>query len=178
MNTSSPHLSPDNQSMSLRKFLTLEIIVSAIINGGFGMLFGWLLGKGVQSISFSGAGGLVPDVLATTFITGFLTTCIVTPIMRGRIKKWSVDGGQPDVPQYSGSGYMKYLPQNLWARALIVGLMCMAILSPIVLGALHLSNIAPLTPHNFIWLKGLYGACIGSVLTPFIFLPMLAGKIK
>ena len=178
MNTISPHSSPGNQSMSLRKFLTIEIIVSAIINGGFGVLFGWLLGRSAQSIPFFGAGGLVPDVLATTFITGLLTTCIVTPIMRGRIKKWDVDGGQPHVSQYNGSGYMKYLPQNLWARALIVGLMCVAILSPIVLGALHLSNIAPLTPHNFMWLKGLYGAFIGSVLTPFIFLPMLAGKIK
>ena len=178
MSNTNPQSPIENHSMSLRKFLTIEIIVSAIINGGFGMLFGWLLGKNAQSIPFSGAGGILPDVLATTFLTGFLTTLIVTPILRGRITKWNKVGGRPIVPQYSGNGYMKRLPQNLWARAFVMGLICVAILAPIVLGVLHISHAAPLTPHSFIWVKALYGAFIGSVLTPFIFLPMLAGKIK
>ena len=178
MSNAKPLSTTKNHSMSLRKFLTIEIIVSAIINGGFGMLFGWLLGKNLQSIPFSGAGGIVPDVLATTFLTGFLTTLIVTPILRGRIKKWSAVGGKPVVAQYSGTGYMKLLPQNLWARALIIGLVCVAILAPIVLGVLHISNAAPLTPVGFMWIKALYGAFIGSLLTPFVFLPMLAGRVK
>lgn len=178
MSNTNPQSITQNQSMSLRKFLTIEIIVSAIINGGFGMLFGWLLGKSMQSIPFSGTGGIVPDVLATTFLTGFLTTLIVTPILRGRIEKWDAEGGKPVVAQYSGTGYMKFLPQNLWARAFIIGLICVAILAPIVLGVLHISNAAPLTPHDFMWIKALYGAFIGSLLTPFVFLPMLAGRVK
>lgn len=178
MSNTNPLLKPESQSMPLRKFLTIEIIVSAVINGGFGLLFGWLLGKSVQSIPFSGAGGIIPDVLATTFLTGFLTTLIVTPILRGRIKKWNAVGGKPDVPIYNGTGYMKLLPQNLWARAFIIGLMCVVVLTPIILSVLHISNATPLTPNGFIWIKGLYGAFIGSILTPFVFLPMLAGRIK
>lgn len=178
MSNTKPQSVTKNQSMSSRKFLTIEIIVSAVINGGFGMLFGWLLGKNMQSIPFSGTGGIVPDVLVTAFLTGFLTTLIVTPILRGRIKKWDAVGGKPVVPRYSGTGYMKLLPQNLWVRALIIGLMCVAVLASIVLGVLYISDAAPLTPHNFIWVKALYGAFIGSLLTPFVFLPMLAGRVK
>ncbi len=168
----------EKQSVSLRKILATEIVVSAVINGAFGLLFGWLLGKGMQSIPFSGTGGIVPDVLATTFLTGFVTTLIVTPILRGRIKKWEKEGGKPNVSQYSGTGYMKRLPQNLWARALIIGLACMVVLSTLILSVLFMSKAAPLTPHDFIWVKALYGAVIGCLLTPFVFLPMLAGKIK
>jgi hypothetical protein len=161
-------------SMSLQKFMTTEIIVAALINGAFGILFGWLIVRGVDAVPFSGAGGIVIDVLATAFIIGLLLTLIVTPILRGRIRK----GGMPNITAASLPAPLGLLPQNTFLRGAVMGLGGMVAVAPIILGLFWAAGTAQLSPGNFIWIKGVYGAVFGVIFTPLVLLPMLAGKIK
>ncbi|NOX82538.1 MAG: hypothetical protein GXP06_06055 [Alphaproteobacteria bacterium] len=161
-------------TMSLQKFMTTEIIVAALINGAFGVLFGWLIVRGGHSVPFSGAGGIVIDVLATAFLIGLLLTLIVTPILRGRIRK----GGMPNIAAASLPAPLGLLPQNTFLRGAVMGLGGMALIAPLILGLFWATGTAQLSPGNFIWAKGVYGAVFGIVFTPLALLPMLAGKIK
>jgi len=161
-------------SMSLQKFMTTEIIVAALINGAFGVLFGWLIVRGGHSVPFSGAGGIVIDVLATAFLIGLLLTLIVTPILRGRIRK----GGMPNIAAASLPATLGLLPQNTFLRGAVMGLGGMAIVAPLILGLFWATGTVQLSPGNFIWIKGVYGALFGVIFTPLVLLPMLAGKIK
>ncbi len=158
--------------MSLRKFLTTEIIASAFINGLLGALFGWLITRGSTTVPFSGPGGIAIDVLVTAFLIGVLLTLIVTPIMRARIQK----GGMPEVTKLPK--LMALLPQNAILRSVIMGLGGGIVIAPIVLALFWLTGTTQLSPGQFIWIKGLYSALFGAVFTPFALLPMLAGKIK
>jgi hypothetical protein len=161
-------------TMSLQKFMTTEIIVSGLINGAFGILFGWLIVRGGHSVPFSGAGGIVIDVLATAFIIGLLLTLIVTPILRGRIRK----GGMPNIAAASLPATLGLLSQNTFLRGAVMGLGGMVVVAPIILGLFWATGTAQLSPGNFIWIKGVYGALFGVIFTPLALLPMLAGKIK
>jgi len=160
--------------MSLQKFLTTEIIVSAVINGALGALFGWLIVRGVDHVPFSGAGGIVLDVFVTAFAIGALLTLIVTPIIRSRIGK----GGLPEFNESKLPGLMALLPQNIALRCIVMGLGGMMIIAPLILAVFWAAGTVQLSPGNFIWTKGVYGALFGAVFTPFVLLPMLAGKIK
>ncbi len=161
-------------SLSLQKFMTTEIIVSALINGAFGVLFGWLIVRGVDHVPFSGAGGIVIDVLATAFLIGLLLTLIVTPLLRGRIRK----GGMPNIAAASLPAPLGLLPQNTFLRGGVMGLGGMVIVAPVILGLFWATGTAQLSPENFIWIKGVYGALFGVIFTPLALLPMLAGNIK
>jgi hypothetical protein len=161
-------------TMSLQKFMTTELIVSAVINGAFGVLFGWLIVRGVDAVPFSGAGGIVIDVLATAFIIGLLLTLIVTPILRGRIRK----GGMPKLAEASLPAPLGLFPQNTFLRGAVMGLGGMVVVAPLILGLFWATGTAQLSPGNFIWIKGVYGALFGVIFTPLALLPMLAGKIK
>jgi len=160
--------------LSLQKFMTTEIIASALINGVFGALIGWLIVRKVDHVPFSGEGGIVVDVLATAFVIGLLLTLIVTPILRGRISK----GGMPKITEASLPALLGLLPQNVLLRGVVMGLGGMVVIVPLILGLFWATGTAQLSPGTFIWIKGVYGAVFGVVFTPIAMLPMLAGKIK
>ncbi len=160
--------------MSLQKFLTIEIIASAVINGALGALFGWLIARGVDSVPFSGQGGIVLDVLVSAFAIGLLLTLIVTPILRGRIRK----GGLPEIAEDKLPALTRLLPQNTALRGIAMGLGGMFVVAPLILGIFWAAGTTQLSPGDFIWIKGVYGALFGAVFTPFALLPMLAGKIN
>lgn len=160
--------------LPFKKFMIIEMIASAIINGGFGMLFGWLVVRNMKIVPFAGEGGIVIDVLVTGFVIGVLLTLIVTPLLRGRIGK----GVVPDYPKETLSFPLRILPQNVILRALIMGAIGVVIFGPLILMVFWVLKITQLSPGLFIWIKGFYGGVIGVVFTPLAMLPMMAGKIK
>jgi len=161
-------------TVSLQKFLTIEITVAALINGAFGALFGWLSTRGVDHVPFLGAPGIFIDVLATAFLTGLLLTLIVTPLLRGRIRK----GGLPNMAAASLPVFFDLLPQNVFLRAGVMGLGGIVVVAPLIFSLFWITGTVQLSPGNFIWIKGVYGAVLGVVFTTLVLLPMLAGKIK
>jgi hypothetical protein len=121
-----------------------------------------------------GARGIVVDVLAPVFLTGLLLTLIVTPLLRGRIRK----GGVPNIAPDSLPSLFDMLPQHVLLRGGMMGLGGLLILASLLIGLFWVTGTTHLSPVNFIWIKGVYGAVIGTVFTTLVLLPMLAGKIK
>lgn len=162
------------QVLPLKKFMTIEIIAAAIINAAFGMLFGWLVGRTMDSVPFTGQGGIVTDVLVTGFATGLLLTLIVTALLRGRIAKGIV----PDVPESKLFFPMGLLPKNSLLRAFAMAIFGVGVLAPLTLLVFWGLKVTHLSPTSFMWIKGLYGAIFGVVFTPLAMMPMMAGKFK
>ncbi|PHR94234.1 MAG: hypothetical protein COA69_01150 [Robiginitomaculum sp.] len=160
--------------LPLKKFMIIEMIASAIINGGFGMLFGWLVARNMENVPFTGPGGIIIDVLVTGFVIGVLLTLIATPLLRGRIGK----GVVPDYPKETLPFPLRILPQNVILRALMMGVIGIVVIGPLILMVFWVLKITQLSLALFIWVKGFYGGVFGVVFTPLAMLPMMAGKIK
>lgn len=160
--------------LPLKKFMMIELIAAAIINGGIGAFIGWLVTKKMDVVPFAGEGGIIIDVMATAFLTGLLLTLIVTPLMRGRIAK----GVVPKIEEGQLSGLMKMLPQNVMIRAFIMAIAGLVILTPLILLVFKLLGVTELPQGTFVLAKGIYGGVIGAIFTPFAMKPMMAGRIK
>lgn len=162
------------QVLPLKKFMTIELIAAAIVNGGIGALIGWLVTRKIDVVPFEGEGGIVIDVFATAILTGFLLTLIVTRLFRGRIAK----GGVPSIEPDALSSVMKKLPQSVLLRALIMAVVGGVLLAPLTLLVFKVLGVTELPQGIFVLTKGIYGGIIGAIFTPFVMKPMMAGRIK
>ncbi len=113
-----------------RRFLFIEqSLGSAIVNLAIAAFLGWLLFRRVEPVPIWGSQGLVVDTILTALLVPLFTCLAVTCVARRQVRNGRI--GVID------SGTLSHwMPEGILMRAFLIGVVCMAIVSPVVLAFL------------------------------------------
>lgn len=138
-------------------------ISSWVVNFIINFLLGWFLCK--PPVAIWGNPSFVSELIGTAFGVGFVTCLIATPQTRGAVLK-----GKLLAPPLSESWYNHFArwPRLSVVRAFALGFGSVLLFVPLPLICLYLLEPAPLDRLDLAFLKALFSACVGAVVTPVI----------
>ncbi len=153
------------QSHHLR-FLVLEQgIGSAVINFLLNGAIAWLLFRGLEQVPLWGQQSIAGDTIGTCFFLPFITTLIVTPLARGRVRTgsltalpWTRDTHAP----------LRWLPPGTVKRGLVLGIATAVLIGPLSVALLQWANVQELSFWRFVWFKAAFAAVLALIVTPII----------
>jgi hypothetical protein len=156
------HLTPEQ-----RRFLLLDngvgpFFANLLINGAIA----WLLWRHAAYVPRWGQSSIAGDTIATSFLLPAITCLIVTPIARGRVRSGRL-------PAAADAGW-RWIPHNMWWRALLIGFVCLLVLAPLTISILTAIGVDRLTPWEFVYFKANFAAVEGGLVTPFLALWAIA----
>jgi len=156
------NLSQEHRFMSTsRRYITQQVIVNALVNFFLALLISWGLMGSLEEIPiwFSTENFLDPsvigDIVVGSFLLGLIFTVIVTQFIRADLKKGKVN-------DLSRSDLQKWIPQTLFARALVFGVLCMLVGSSMA-GVILALDIDSVRTADYIVLHAIY---IGALVCP------------
>jgi len=144
-----------------RRYITQQIIVNALVNFFLALLISWGLMGSLEEIPiwFSMENLLDPsvigDIVVGSFLLGLLFTAIVTQFIRADLKKGKVNG-------LAQSDAHKWMPQALFTRALVFGVVCMLVGFSMV-GVILTLDIDSVRVTDYIVLHAIY---VGALVCP------------
>jgi hypothetical protein len=160
-------MSPDHW-----RFLLIEQGVgAAIVNLAIAVPFGWLFFRNLDRVPIWGSQSVVGDTLATALLLPLITCLIVTPLARR-----SVRNGR--FPMLEAGMVYRWLPQGALLRAVVIGLVCLAISSPIILLVLSNVGVPSFSFRYFLIFKMAFSAAEGGLITPMIALMAISGTAE
>jgi len=148
------------------RFLVLEQgIGSAVINFLLNGAIAWLLFRGLERVPLWGQQSIAGDTVGTCFFLPFLTTLIVTPLARGRVRTgslralpWTRETHPP----------LRWLPEGTLKRGLVLGVATALLVGPLSVALLAWSNVQELSFWQFVWFKAAFAAVLALIVTPII----------
>jgi hypothetical protein len=152
-----------------RRFLVRDaILIAAVINGTLSALIAWLFTFSedeipVTEVPLIGGPSVLVDSVATCFVLPFLTTLLITTVIWGEMRK----GHLTKVPRASGS-FAERLPKTRLRRATWIGLICLAVVGPIVAAGVLLFDYGDIPVGEFVLYKAIFGIVLGAAVTPWI----------
>lgn len=152
-----------------RKFLTIELFMSAICNAAINVGMVYLVFGGRASIPILGPDGVALDLVPTAFLTGLLMTLMLTPILRRRVHR----GSAPSIHRDEMPSYFAWLPKNFILRGALIGLIGLAVAVPISLLGFNLLEIESISFSSLILFKSGFGTVIGVAMVPAIIFPAI-----
>ena len=159
-------------SRAHRRFLLLEEGVgSAFVNFAINAAIAWALFRGMERVPLWGDQSIMGDTIATSVILPFITSLIVTPLARRRVR-----GGHLPPLGWTRASHpvLRWLPRSTALRGLAVGLLGLLVLAPIAYGALAAAGVGSLGTRAFILFKAGYAATEGLLVTPVLALWAIA----
>ena len=140
------------------RYLATESTGSAVVNGLLNAGAAWLLFHGRALVPVKGSLGIIRDLIGETFLVAALSYMAAALISRHRRRAGKLPQHSIVHARTSGNVY-------LWSFA--VGLICTCVLVP--LNAMILPKAFPddLTFQNVIFLKTVFGAVLGGLVTWF-----------
>lgn len=157
-----------------KRFLLLEeavgsIVANVIING----LIALVLFRGVSRVPLWGQQSIAGDTIATAFFLPLFTTLIVTPLARKALRAGQFEALEwgRDVPSA-----LRWLPAGTLARGIALGLLCLAVVAPLSVGALQALGVTEQSFWGFVGFKVLFAAALGAPVTPLIALLAIAKR--
>jgi hypothetical protein len=151
-----------SQRWILWQFVVGAFIVNAILSA----LVAWLFTLQQDAVSFSGVPlidhtTVLVDSLGTLFVLPFLTTLIVTTIVRGELHHGELQ--RPAVrAAFDG------LPHGRLRRGAVIGAACFAVFALPVALVLLLADTPSMSIGEFVAYKAVFGAVYGLPVTPVI----------
>ena len=159
-------------SAEQRRFLWIgQSLVPFAINVVLNGAIGWAMFRGAESIPFWGASSIGGDTLGTSFFLPAITCLIVTPLVRGQVKKGAA-------PAFTGAlaGWLRPFQRGLGLRACALGLVCVPFAGGLAIVLLAALGVEALGFAHFLGLKALYAGVLAALVTPVIALLALADR--
>lgn len=153
-----------------RRYLVVEQGVgAAIVNFVLASLFGWLMFRHLEQVPVWGSSSsVVSDTLGTALLLPLITCLIVTPLARIAVRSGRFEMLEP-------GRLARWAPRRTVLRAILIGVVCLAILTPLVLLALSKIGAPSLPLRHFLIVKSVFAAAEGALITPVIALLAISG---
>jgi len=161
------HLDPQQ-----RRFLILEHgVVGFAINVVINFAIAWAMFRGAETVPLWGEQSIGGDTLGTSFFLPAITCLIVTPLVRGAVRKGAA-------PAFSGAlaGWLRPFQLRVPLRALALGLASVALAGGLAVALLTVLGVEALGLGAFLGWKALYAGALAAFVQPAIALLALADK--
>jgi len=156
-----------------RRYLLLEQgLGAAVFNFAINGVIAWLLFRQQDRVPLWGQQSIMVDTIFTSLLLPLITCLVVTPLARKNVRAGKV---APLGWTRESHPALASLPQGTLPRGVVIGAVCVVVLSPLtllVLGALHVAN---LSLWRFIVFKASFAAMAAALVTPPIALWAIAG---
>jgi hypothetical protein len=148
------------------------IVIAAFVNASLSALIAWGSAASedeipLLAIPFVEGPSTVVDTVGTFFVLTFLTTLIITTVVRAELRHERLPP-LPEARELAGR-----LPAGRAKRGALLGAACMAILGPPAVLVLVLADFGDLSVGDFVLYKAIFGVVLGLVVTPLIALAAL-----
>ncbi len=132
-------------------------VVNLLLNGAIA----WLVFRGAATVPLWGTQGIASDLLCTGFLLPFLTSLITTKVVRGDVRR--------RMPEAIVSTPADSVPRHSSARkrSLILGLVGLAVVAPVTIGAFVLLGVEAMEFQRFVAFKSVFSAILGVVAGQF-----------
>ena len=154
-----------------KRFVGAQTIGTMVVNGLSAALFAWLLVH-AEGESMWGKVGLMSDIWATTFLTGWLMSIIMSAVIRKYVRSGKVEVTPWD---WSKHPILRFLPRSRGRRNLLIGFAAAIIFSPPLMALVCLLGIDPWSFTMVCIAKVIYGVFLGIVLGPIIAIAAIVG---
>ncbi len=161
-----------NLSAEQRRFLWIgQSLVPFAINVVLNGAIGWAMFRGAETIPFWGESSIGADTLGTSFFLPAITCLIVTPLVRGQVRKGAA-------PALTGAlaGWLRPFQRSLPVRAVAIGGVCVPLAGGLAIALLSALGVGALGFAPFLGWKALYAGVLAAVVTPAIALLALADR--
>jgi hypothetical protein len=155
-----------------RRFLVLEhgvvgFVINVVINGAIG----WAMFRSAETVPLWGQESIGGDTLGTSFFLPAITCLIVTPLVRGAVRKGAA-------PAFGGAlaGWLRPFQRRLPLRAAALGLVCVPLAGGLAIALLSVLGVEALGFGAFLGWKALYAGALAAFVQPTIALLALADK--
>jgi hypothetical protein len=148
-----------------------QVIVPAAINLVLNVALGFATFRGASEIPLLGSQSIVGDTLGTCFFLPAITCLIVTPIVRGHVRKGTAEPLRGALPVWLAAFRRALVP-----RALALGLAGVASAGALALAGLLAFGIESLAFAPFVGFKAVFAGLLGALVTPLIALLALADR--
>jgi hypothetical protein len=155
-----------------KRFVRVQTIGTMVVNGLSAALFALLLVHG-NGESLWGNMGLMSDIWATTFLTGWLMGIIMSAVIRRYVRSGKVEVTPWD---WSKHAILRFLPRARGRRNLLIGFAAAIIFSPPLMALVYLLSIDPWSLSMVLIAKVIYGMLLGVVLGPIIATAAIVGN--
>jgi hypothetical protein len=154
-----------------KRFVGAQTIGTVVVNGLSSALFVWLLVH-AEGESLWGKMGLMSDIRATTFLTGWLMSIIMSAVIRKYVRSGKVEVTPWD---WSKHPVLRFLPHARGRRNLTIGFAAAVIFSPPLMALVYLLGIDPWSFPMMLIAKVTYGMFLGVALGPIIATAAIVG---
>jgi hypothetical protein len=155
-----------------RRFLWIgqtvpPFVINVLLNGAIA----WAIFRGAATIPLWGASSIGGDTLVTSFLLPAITCLIVTPLVRGQVKKGAA-------PAFTGAlvSWLRPLQRSLGVRAVALGLVSVVLGGGLAIALLSALGVEALGFGPFLVWKALYAGVLAVFVTPAIALLALADR--
>jgi hypothetical protein len=148
-----------------------QVIVPTLINLVLNGAIGFAMFRGASAVPLFGSESIVGDTLGTCFFLPAITCLIVTPIVRGHVRKGTAEPLRGALP-----GWLAFFQRALVPRALALGLAGVVLAGSLALALFMVLGIESLPFTPFLAFKAVFAGLLGGIVTPFIALLALADR--
>ena len=147
-----------------RRYLLLEQGVGAgIVNFVLNAAIAWLMFRAATTVPMWGQQSVGGDTIATAFLLPFLTTLIVSRIVRGHVRR-----GHVTAFAWHGSRLGDWMPAGLGRRGAVLGLLAVVTVGVPATALLAGMGVVEMSVGGFVAFKALFGAALATIVTPLI----------
>jgi hypothetical protein len=148
-----------------------QVIVPAVINLVLNGAIGFATFRGTSQVPLLGSQSIVGDTLGTCFFLPAITCLIVTPIVRGHVRKGTAEPLRGALPGWLGAFRRALVP-----RALALGLAGVGLAGSLALALFAVLGVESLAFGPFLGFKAVFAGVLGALVTPLIALLALADR--
>jgi hypothetical protein len=145
----------------------VPILINLVLNGAIG----FAMFRGASAVPLFGSQSILGDTLGTSFFLPAITCLIVTPIVRGHVRKGAAEPLRGALP-----GWLAFFRRALVPRALALGLAGVVLAGSLALVLFTALGVESLAFTPFVAFKAVFAGLLGGIVTPLIALLALADR--
>jgi hypothetical protein len=159
-------------SVEQRRFLVIgqsavPFLINVVLNAGIG----WAMFRGMATVPFWGESSIGGDTLGTAFFLPAITCLIVTPLVRGQVRK-----GQAPKFDDAAAGWLRPFRLALPLRAVALGAVSIPLAGGAGIALLSALGVETLGFGPFLGWKALYSGVLAALIQPAIALLALTDR--
>ncbi len=158
-----------------RRYLIFDLAIgAAIVNFVLNLGLGWLAARGRAGVAFEadfGEPSLSGDLFGTCLLLPFFTGVIVTPLVAKVVAAGKLS---PLRWRRAEHGLLRRLPRRSFFRALLVGVVCVAVIAIPAMVVLKGAGVTWLDRGDYLIAKALFSGALAAPVTPLFGLAALA----
>jgi hypothetical protein len=148
------------------QYLLIDLVIgTAITNFVINIAVGYGLFRTMSTIPLWGSQSIAGDTIGTAFLLPLIFTPIITMMTHKKIQKGTLPASNW---RRSSHALLGKLPQKTWGRALIFGLLFLAISASITILLLKVLNITEMNLWPFIFFKASFSAVLAVLVAPIV----------